>query len=144
MNIFKALDISASALQAQKTRMNTISSNLANIQTTRTPAGGPYRKKSVVFESTPVNGFEEHLSRAKNEHAQGVRVAEIQSDQSPFKKIYDPAHPDADENGFVQLPNVNLMAEIADMMSATRSYEANVTVIKSVKRMALKSLEIGK
>lgn len=144
MNIFKALDISASALQAQKTRMNTISSNLANIQTTRTPDGGPYRKKSVVFEATPANGFEEHLSRAKNEHAQGVRVAEIQADPSPFKKIYDPAHPDADKNGFVQLPNVNLMAEIADMMSATRSYEANVTVIKSVKRMALKSLEIGK
>lgn len=142
MNIFTTFDIAASGLKAQRTRLNTISSNLANAETTKTPEGGPYKKKSVVFQSEPVS-FQNQLENSMNSHAEGVKVAKIIEDKTPPQQIYNPTHPDADENGYVAMPNVSVLKEMVDMMSATRSYEANTTVIKSAKRMALKALEIG-
>ena len=144
MDIFQSLKTSASALKAQQIRLNTISSNLANIETTRTPEGGPYKKKSVVFKTSTDPSFEKHLDHSLKGAVKGVEVSEIVTDNSPPKTLYDPSHPDADDDGYVSVPNINLLEEMADLMSATRSYEANVTVVKSAKRMALKALEIGK
>lgn len=143
MDIFTTMKISASALKAQRVRMNTISSNLANIETTRTPDGGPYRKREVVFQSTQ-EGFASTLDSRLRDAAQGVKVSHIQASNQPMKMIYEPSHPDANDEGMLAMPNVNLVEETADMMSASRAYEANVTVVKSAKRMALKALEIGR
>lgn len=137
------MQVSASALRAQQTRMNTISSNLANIDTTQTPEGGPYRKKSVVFQSAPM-GFSQELQAASSQKPQGVQVSRIIEDQGPPKMVYDPSHPDANEDGYVAKPNVNLLKEITNMKEASNAYEANVATVKSTKRMALKALEIGK
>lgn len=142
MDIFTTFDIAASALKAQRTRLNTISSNMANAETTSTPEGGPYKKKSVVFQSEPVS-FKNQLSQSLNNHAEGVKIAKIIEDNEPPQQIYNPSHPDANEEGYVGMPNVSVLKEMVDMMSATRSYEANTTVIKSAKRMAMKALEIG-
>jgi flagellar basal-body rod protein FlgC len=139
MDIFTSMDVSASALKAQRIRLNTISSNLANVETTSTPEGGPYKKKSVYFQAKPVS-FQEELGNS----IQGVEVTKIVEDTSEPKKLYDPSHPDAGEDGYVEMPNISTLKEMVDMMSATRSYEANTTVIKSAKRMALKALEIGR
>jgi len=143
MDIFTTMKISSSALKAQRIRMNAISSNLANIETTRTPDGGPYRKREVVFTTTQ-QGFSDTLDSRMRDAAQGVKVARVQTSSMPLRMVYDPSHPDADENGQVAMPNINLVEETADMMSAARAYEANVTVVKSAKRMALKALEIGR
>jgi flagellar basal-body rod protein FlgC len=143
MDILNTFKISGSAMQAQSRRLDTISSNLANIETTSTPEGGPYKKKSVYFQSTPLS-FQHQLDNSLRQSTQGVKVTKILEDQRPPRKIYDPAHPDADGEGYVAMPNVNHMEEMVDMMSATRSYQANATVIKSAKRMALKALEIGR
>ena len=139
MDIFTTFDISASALKAQRIRLNTVSSNLANVETTSTPEGGPYKKKSVYFQAKPVS-FKEALDAS----VQGVEVTKIIEDQKAPKKVYDPSHPDAKDDGYVEMPNISVIEEMVDMMSATRSYEANTTVIKSAKRMALKALEIGR
>ena len=144
MDIFQTLQISSSALKAQQIRLNTISSNIANIETTRTPEGGPYKKKTVIFKATPVSTFDQHLSHSMQNAVKGVEVSKIVTINSPAKKIYDPSHPDAGADGYVSMPNVNLLKELADMMTATRAYEANVTTVKSAKRMALKAMEIGK
>lgn len=144
MDIFQTMRISSSALKAQQIRLNAISSNLANIETTRTPEGGPYKRKSVIFRSTNMPNFDQHLSQSIGATAKGVEVAEIVSDKTKPRTIYDPNHPDAGPDGHVAMPNITLLEEIADMMSATSTYDANVTVIKSAKRMALKALEIGK
>jgi flagellar basal-body rod protein FlgC len=144
MDIFQTLQISSSALKAQQIRLNTISSNIANIETTRTPDGGPYKKKTVIFQTMPVSTFDKHLSQSMQKTMQGVEVSKIVTMDSPAKKVYDPSHPDANKDGYVSMPNINLLKEIADMMTATRAYEANVTTVKSAKRMALKALEIGK
>ena len=143
MDIFTTMKISASALKAQRIRMNAISSNLANIETTRTPDGGPYRKREVVFQSTQ-QGFADTLDSRMRAAVQGVEVSHIQASNQPPRMVYDPSHPDADAQGQVAMPNVSLVEETADMMSASRAYEANVTVVKSAKRMALKALEIGR
>lgn len=143
MDVFDSLRISASALKAQQIRLNTISSNLANIETTRTPEGGPYRKRDVVFKAVAPDFASELDSRLRNQ-VQEVKVSEIRPNPSPFKVVYDPGHPDADANGMVSKPNINLMEETVDMMNASRDYDANVTVIKAAKRMALKALEIGR
>ncbi len=143
MDIFTTMKISSSALKAQRIRMNAISSNLANIETTRTPDGGPYRKREVVFTTTQ-KGFSDTLDSRMRDAAQGVKVARVQASSLPPRMVYDPSHPDADENGQVAMPNISLVEETADMMSAARAYEANVTVVKSAKRMALKALEIGR
>jgi len=143
MDIFTTFDVSASALKAQRIRLDTISSNLANVETTSTPEGGPYKKKSVYFESQPLS-FKEHLDGRLKNSIQGVEVTRILEDQDEPQRIYDPSHPDAGEDGYVAMPNVNVLKEMVDMTSATRAYEANTTVIKSAKRMALKALEIGR
>lgn len=143
MGIFTSLNISASALQAQRTRLDTISSNMANAETTRTPEGGPYKRKMVVFETQQMS-FAEHLSSRSNKAINGVRVSRIAVDQREPKLVYDPQHPDADDRGYVAMPDIDILKETTDMMMATRAYEANITTIKSAKRMALKALEIGK
>ncbi len=145
MDIFSTFDIAASGMKAQTTRLNTISSNLANAETTSTPEGGPYKKKSVVFQTEKLP-FKQHLDQSMRpqEQLQGVKVAKIIEDKSPPQRIYDPTHPDAKTDGYVEMPNVSPIKEMVDMMSATRSYEANTTTIKSAKRMAMKALEIGR
>jgi len=143
MDIFDSFKISSSALKANSVRLNTISSNLANIETTSTPEGGPYKKKSVYFQSKQLS-FKEQLDTNMQKATQGVEVTKIIEDDTPPRQVYDPSHPDADENGYVAMPNVDLLEEMVDMMSATRSYQANVTSIKMAKRMALKALEIGR
>ncbi len=143
MDIFASMHVSASALKAHRIRLNTISSNLANVETTSTPEGGPYKKKSVYFQSTPLS-FKDHLDSNMKTSIQGVEVTKIIEDPDPPKKVYNPSHPDANDEGYVDMPNISVLKETVDMMSATRSYEANVTVIKSAKRMALKALEIGR
>lgn len=145
MDIFTTFDIAASGLKAQTTRLNTISSNLANAETTSTPEGGPYKKKSVVFQTEKLP-FQQHLDQSMQPRGgvQGVKVARIIEDTSPPQRVYDPSHPDAKADGYVEMPNVSTIKEMVDMMSATRSYEANTTTIKSAKRMAMKALEIGR
>ncbi len=145
MNFFDALRVSSSGLSAQRTRMNLAANNLANINTTKTPEGGPYRRKDVVFASEPLEGsFGEALRSQMGESMSEVRVAGIIDDPRPPHSKFDPHHPDADEKGYVKTPNINLMEEMVNMISAARSYEANVTAMKASKDMALKALEIGK
>ncbi|MCU0539199.1 MAG: flagellar basal body rod protein FlgC [Desulfobacterales bacterium] len=145
MDMFDALHISSSGLSAQRLRMNLISANLANANTTRTPEGGPYRRKEVVFEARPRAGsFREMLRARHGLQPAEVRAVKVFDDPRPPVSKFDPGHPDADALGYVRLPNVNMMEEMVNMISATRSYEANVTAIKAAKEMALKALEIGK
>lgn len=147
MSLFKSIDISSSGLTAQRLRMDVISENIANVNTTRTSAGGPYRRKVVLFESRGnENSFAGTLNNAvaKQKAGNGVRVVGIAEDNSPFKLVYDPNHPDADAKGYVNMPNVNVVSEMVNMISATRAYEANVTAIKSSKDIAMKALEIGR
>ena len=141
MDVFSSLKISASALRAQTIRMDTISSNLANVETTSTPEGGPYKKKSVYFQTKPMS-FQDHLNSTVQDSLQGVEVTKITEDNSPPRKVYNPSHPDADKDGYVAMPNINVLEETVDMMSATRSYEANVTAIQSEKRMIQKAMTI--
>ena len=143
MDIFNTFKISSSALKANTIRLNTISSNLANVETTSTPEGGPYKKKSVYFQSQPLS-FQKELEGNMKNAVQGVKVTKILEDNSPAKKVYNPSHPDANKDGYVEMPNISVLKEMVDMMSATRAYQANVTTIKSAKRMALKALEIGR
>ncbi len=144
MDFFTAIKISGSGLSAQRYRLNIISSNLANIQTTRTPQGGPYRRKDVVFEAVPiVSSFDRTLSDAMRSTLDGVRVQRVINDPTPFKLVYDPGHPDADKNGYVKMPNVNTVEEMVNLINATRSYEANIAAIDAAKNMALKALEIA-
>ena len=144
MDVFDALNISASGLSAQRLRMNLISANLANISTTRTKQGGPYRRKDPVFAAqAPQTSFRDMLRNRQKEFLKEVSVVGIVEDtRQPIKK-YDPTHPDADDNGYLAMPNINLMEEMVNMISATRSYEAGVKAIQSAKDMALKALEIG-
>jgi flagellar basal-body rod protein FlgC len=146
MGLLSAMDISASGLNAQRRRLEVISSNLANANTTRTVEGGPYRRKDLVFESAPVNeSFSTNLDSAMESPGRsGVEVTAIYEDETPFIKKYDPSHPDADAEGFVLMPNVNPIEEMVNMISATRSFEASVQSINTIKDIARKSLEIGR
>ncbi len=145
MDIFTTFDIAASGMKAQTIRLNTISSNLANAEATSTPEGGPYKKKSVVFQTENLPFRHQLLQSLSEQHqAQGVKVARIIEDQDPPQLLYNPTHPDAREDGYVEMPNISVLKEMVDMKSATRSYEANATTIKSAKRMAMKALEIGR
>lgn len=151
MSIFNALNTSASALTAQRLRMDVVSSNIANAQTTRATINDegeyvPYRRKMVVLEPNHHN-FKSFLHKAKHStpnQTSGVKVSGIVNDQEPFKIAYNPTHPDADESGYVHLPNVDPLKEMVDLMSATRSYEANITSLNATKNMLMKALEIGK
>ena len=141
MDFATTFKICGSGLAAQRAKMDVVSSNLANAGTTKTEEGGPYRRKMVVLKAEPVKEtFDRTLEGALSE----VKVDQIAEDLSPMKSVYDPAHPDADEKGFVTLPNVNVITEMADMINVGRSYEAVVTAFDATKNMALKTLEIGK
>jgi flagellar basal-body rod protein FlgC len=146
MSFIKAMNISSSGLSAQRMRMNVLSSNLANAGSTRGgPLGGPYQRQDVVFEATPVGGdFESLLDPAMGAQLTDVKVSDIHSDQKPPRQVFDPSHPDANEKGYVSMPNIDVMTEMVNMITATRAYEANTTALDSAKQMALKSLEIGR
>ena len=139
------LRISSSGLSAQRMRMNTISSNIANINTTRTPEGGPYRRKDVVFEAMPeARNFGELVTTPPNDNFQRVQVTDVHVDRDAVEMRYEPDHADANEQGYVAYPKINLMEEMANMIQATRGYEANVSAIQASKDMALGALEIGR
>lgn len=152
MSIFHSMNNTASALSAQRMRMDVISSNMANVDSTRARLVNgewqPYRRKSVVLQ--PKEGqFANFLNVAMNRSdrntvGNGVKVTRIVEDETPFKLVYNPEHPDANDEGYVQLPNVDPLREMVDLISATRSYEANVTVFNASKGMMMKALEIGK
>lgn len=145
MGFFQSMSISSSGLAAQRLRMNILSSNLANAQTTRTPEGGPYKRKDVIFSAVPEGGpFENYLDEAFGTQLNKVKVIDIHQDTNPPRKVYDPGHPDADKNGYVEMPNVKVMSEMVNMIAATRAFEANTTALNSAKQMALKALEIGR
>lgn len=139
------LRVSSSGLSAQRMRMNTISSNIANINTTRTPEGGPYRRKDVVFEAMPdAKNFGELVTSDPNDKIQRVQVTDIHVDQNAVDMRYEPDHPDANPEGYVAYPKINLMEEMANMIQATRGYEANVSAIQANKDMAMSALELGR
>ena len=144
--IFSTFRITASALTSQRLRMDVTANNVANAETTRTEEGGPYQRQQVVFEAKEngSNFIPTSFSVNNSKPGQGVRVSAILTDDSPGNRVYDPDHPDADEEGFVTYPNVNVVTEMTDMLSATRSYEANVTVFNALKNMALRALDIGR
>lgn len=146
MDFFSSMRVSASGLDAQTARMNTISSNLANAETTENVDGtGPYKRKDAVFKAqTDRESFGEILENEMDEEVQGVQVTEIVEDERPPRLVYNPSHPHADQDGYVAMPNVNTVKEMANMISAQRSYEANVTALNAAKSMALKALEIGR
>ena len=145
MNFFDALHISSSGLTAQRLRMNVISSNLANINTTRTPQGGPYQRKDVILAAHPdCQSFPNILKSQINSKLSKVIVVGIIRDPRPPLLKYEPHHPDANEKGYVLMPNINLTEEMVNMISATRSYEAGVAAINATKNMVLKALEIGR
>lgn len=141
---FDALDVGASALSAERMRMNVTSSNLANAQTTRTPEGGPYRRKDPVFSSEPKRDFASILGETNENPVHPVKVDEIVSDPNPPRMVYSPDHPDANPDGYVAYPNVNTMEEMVNLMTASRTYEANVTSINVARGMMNKALEIGR
>lgn len=147
MGYFSALNASASGLSAQRLRLDTISQNIANANTTRTENGTPYRRKIVLFASRDDSKpFSQYLTDANRKMIGmgGVRAVKIAEDNSPFRRVYEPGHPDADEDGYVLMPNVDITTEMVNMISATRAYEANITAINTSKDMAMKALEIGK
>lgn len=145
MSMFGGLEISASGLTAERLRMDVAAENLANAQTTRGSDGGPYRRKSVVLEEAGGSGFGAQLNNAMSRAAGsggGVRVAGIAEDPTPARQIYDPGHPDANDQGYVSMPNVDTVAEMVDLITASRGYEANVTAMQASKQMFTKTLEL--
>jgi len=144
MSFLNSLNTPGSALTAERFRMDIIAQNVANMNTTRTAEGGPYRRKQVVFQERR-QSFQTVLSGAVKRVGQGgVRVAQVVESDTPFTPVYNPSHPDADENGYVLMPNVNSAEEQIDFMAASRAYEANITSLNIIKNMAMKALEIGK
>ncbi|HHV61033.1 MAG TPA: flagellar basal body rod protein FlgC [Firmicutes bacterium] len=157
MSVFSSIMISSSGLTAERLRMDVIANNIANANTTRTPAGGPYRRQQVLFSAVAAQyGLNRDWSEGGTGGAWapgpgqgtgvrgGVVVVGIIEDPSPLRMVYDPGHPDADARGYVAMPNVDVIKEMVDMISATRAYEANVTAINAAKSMAQKALEIGR
>lgn len=134
MDFLTALDIGASGLTADRTRINTIAMNLANAKTTRTPQGGPYRRRTVVQAATDVDDpFSVHMRSALDRELKGVRVMAVTMDKRPLKQVYEPGHPDANAEGYVSYPDINVVEEMANLMSAQRNYEANVTTVEAIK-----------
>ena len=144
MGMFDSMHVSASGLAAERLRMDVIAQNLANANSTRGPDGQPYRRHEVVFRSSQVGGTSGpgRSDGAVDTPLNGVEPVAIVEDPSALRTVYDPNHPDADENGYVSYPNVNPVTEMVDMMTATRAYEANVTAMNAAKNMALKALDI--
>ena len=152
MSMFGGIDAAASGLTAERLRMDVISNNIANVNSTRTVEGGPFKRKYVVFQpreaeqnsfATMLNGAMNNQGR-KNRAGDGVRAIGIGVDDTEGKLVYDPGHPDANVDGYVQLPNVDIVNEMVDMITASRAYEANVTTINAAKSMAQQALNIGK
>lgn len=145
MGFFDAMDTAASGLTAQRLRLDIISQNMANVNTTRTADGGPYKRKTVIFEQVKnESSFSSILNQKKQVGMNGVRVARIVEDETQGALVYNPSHPDANAQGYVEMPNVNTVDEMVNMISASRSYEANVTSFNTMKSMFAKTLEIGK
>jgi flagellar basal-body rod protein FlgC len=145
MDFITALDMGASALSAERTHINIISMNLANAKTTRTPDGNPYRRKSVIMESIPLDAsFKKQMEGALDKELRGVRVSAIATDRRPHKLVYEPGHPDANADGYVAYPDINVVEEMAALMTAQRGYEANVTTVDAIKQMYTKALEINR
>lgn len=144
MDFFSAMRISSTGLSVQRTRMNVTSSNLANIETTRTEEGGAYKRRSPVVAAVPLSAtFEEIFGDTVHEKTHGAEVVAIEQDDAPGRLVYDPDHPDANDEGYVEMPNVNAISEMVNMLTASRSYEANVSALKALKGMAQSALEIG-
>ena len=146
MSFFFFFDISASGLTAERQRLDIASENIANSNTTRTESGGPYRRKMIVLQEVPSTSFRSKFNSLLNRTASkgGVRVTEIVEDQRDLQPVYNPDHPDANEEGYVMMPNVDLVKETVDGMSATRAYEANITAFNAMKLMAQRAIDIGK
>ncbi len=149
MSFFDSMNVSATGMTAQRLRMDTISQNIANVNTTKGDDGQAYRRKTVVFqEINDGKNFRSHLNRYMQSGSQsttgGVKVRQIIEDNSPLTQVYDPSHPDANEEGYVEMPNVNVVEEMTNLISANRSYEANITAFNATKAMAAKALEIGR
>lgn len=145
MDILSGMRVSASGMAAQRMRMNTINSNIANINTTRTPEGGPYRRKDVVLEAMPdARSFGEILTTQPQKDVARVQVTDVTVDRKAPLMKYEPDHPDANEEGYVAYPNINLMEEMANMIMTSRAYEANVSAMNATKDMAMTSLELGR
>lgn len=144
--MFSSLNISASGLTAQRLRLDVISNNIANAETTRTASGGPYHRQLVTFAARDEVAFASYMNRALRTGSTGcgVHVTRITEDPSPLRRAYQPGHPDADVEGYVRYPNVNMVTEMVDMISASRSYEANAAVFNASKSMAVKALELGR
>lgn len=136
MSLMKVFDTGESALSANRMWLELIANNMANAQTTRTPEGGPYRRKLPIFS--------EILDQEMGGNAIGVQVSGVVPDRAPMQRLYKPGHPDADKDGFVLMPNVNVVTEMVDMITVQRSYDANVTVVSAIKNMANKAMEIGR
>ena len=144
MSLFDIFNVSSSAISAQRLRMNATSVNLANIETTKTPDGGSYKRKRVIFTAEPVSqGFHQLLRGASKDILQTVKARVVDDETQTYKRVYDPGHPDADGSGFVTKPNINVIVEMVEMLSASRTYEANITAFNATKDMALRALEIG-
>jgi flagellar basal-body rod protein FlgC len=151
MSFLNTLSVSASGMTAERLRMDVVADNLANVNTTRGPNGGAYRRHRVLFESRPESGgFGGALARAMGRGdagvagLSGVRVRAVEEDAAPPRRVYDPGHPDAKPDGYVEMPNISTVTEMVDMMSATRAYEANVSAIQAAKQMAMKALDIAR
>lgn len=144
MNLFSAMEIASSGLGAQRVRMNALASNLANARTTRTEEGGPYRRMDPVFRAVPIaDRFAEHSRDPQAARAFMVEVPEIRADEAPPQRVYEPTHPDADPEGYLALPNVNVVEEMVNMITASRAYESGVTVVQTVKSMARSAISIA-
>jgi len=137
MSLFKVFDIAGSAVQAQSQRLNVVASNLANAESVAGPDGQPYKARHVIFQSQAVG------SQAGDEMTPGVKVSKIIEDDSPLRKIYDPKHPLADEQGYISMPNVNPVDEMVNMISASRSYQSNIEVMNTAKNLLQKTLQLG-
>lgn len=146
MGYFTSLDVSASGMSAQRMRMDLISQNIANANTTKTQDGTPYRRQTLVLGTNESVGFSKYLSSSsRNTLGDGrVKIQGIKEDMSELKRVYEPDNPEADEDGYVTMPNVDIVTEMVDMISASRSYEANVTASTASKNMAMQALNIGK
>ena len=142
MSMDNSLSISTSAIQAERLRMELISSNIANINTTRSIDGGPYRRREAIFAEQSLS-FDEELGLAQDKmNSGGVKISDIVEDKTPFPKVYNPSHPDADKDGFVEMPNVSLSKEMVDMVESSRMYEANITAYNVTKKMVQDTLQI--
>ncbi|MBF0120695.1 MAG: flagellar basal body rod protein FlgC [Desulfobacterales bacterium] len=143
MDFIHALKISATGLTANRTKMNVIAENLANVETTRTQEGGPYKRKMVIFEENNIEDFSKTMDEVAKKST-GVKVSEVAFSQEDYTLVYNPSHPDANASGYVAMPNVNMLTEITDMIVARRAYDANASALSNTKSMILKALEIGK